>query len=478
MKGKLVLKDGTVFEGISVGYPHSVAGEVVFTTGMVGYPESITDPSYEGQILVFTYPLIGNYGVPDASVWESGKIHVSALVVSCLINDTSHHESKQSLPHWLRNEHIPALQISDTRAITQKLRESGAILGKIIIDGNVDFFDPNTTNLVAKVSVNRPKTYGVGKRRVVLIDCGAKDNIIRSLVKRGVAVTVVPWNFDLVQSNLTYDGVVVSNGPGDPKQVGATIRTVAKLLKTDTPILGICLGNQMLALAAGGDTFKLKFGHRSQNQPCRVEDGTNRYFLTTQNHGYAVGTIPSGFCPWFTNANDGTNEGIIHEKKPFMSVQFHPEACPGPTDTGWVFDEFLKKFVIVKNYEIRITSMKQSIIQKKSYDFALRIIKLYIYLKDKKREYVLSKQVLRSGTATGAIIEEALGGQSQKDFLSKISIAYKEARETHYWLRLLFDSGFITSIQFENIESDLQEVLRILGKIQLTMKKKLKTRNS
>ncbi len=342
MTGKLIFKDGAEFEGVSFGYPASVAGEVVFTTGMVGYTEAMTDASYKGQILIFSYPLIGNYGVPDKKFWESDRIQTSAIIVSSYINDTSHHQSTQTLPDWLMESRVPALEIKDTRFLVQKLRESGAMLGKIVIDEDVEWYDPNISNVVAEVSVKAPKTFGDGKKHVVLVDCGAKKNIIESLTARGIRVTAVPWDFDVVNSELKYDGIVLSNGPGDPKVLTETIKNVGKILERGIPTLGICLGNQMLALGAGGDTFKLKFGHRSQNQPCRVMDGTDRFYLTTQNHGFAVNKLPDGFAEWFTNANDGTNEGIIHKTKPFMSVQFHPEAFPGPNDTDWIFDEYIK----------------------------------------------------------------------------------------------------------------------------------------
>jgi carbamoyl-phosphate synthase small subunit len=373
---KLILKDGTVYEGESFGADISVSGEVVFATGMVGYPESLTDPSYKGQILVFTYPLIGNYGVPDKKYWESGKIQVSGLIVCNYNNTPSHWQSKQSLSAWLKKEGVPALEIKDTRALTLKLRTQGVMLGKMTfvqmsLRGGVQpttkqsikndkiasaatamtaFTDPNLRNLVAEVSIKKPLIIGKGNpstslgagKTVALIDCGAKANIARSLVKRALKVIVVPWNFNPLKLKHKISGVVISNGPGDPQKADATIANVKLLLAKKMPILGICLGNQILALAAGGTTYKLKFGHRGQNQPC-VLSGSNKCVLTTQNHGFAVGKIPKGFKQWFYNANDNTNEGIIHRFLPFMSVQFHPEATPGPTDADWIFDEFLSK---------------------------------------------------------------------------------------------------------------------------------------
>jgi len=345
MQGKLILKDGKVWEGESFGAGKSILGEVVFTTGMVGYVESLTDPSYRGQILVMTYPLVGNYGIPDKAAWESGKIQVSGLIV-CNYNDTpSHFLSKRTLAKWLRAENIPALEIKDTRGLTLHLRSDGCILGKMIIKGDTDFEDPNLRNLAAEVSIKHPKTIGRGKKTVVVLDCGVKQNIIRELIKRNVKVIQAPWDFNPFKAKIKFDGMLISNGPGDPKMCKETIATVKLAMQKQKPILGICLGNQILALAAGGDTAKMKFGHRGQNQPVSLI-GTKRCYLTTQNHGFEVSKVPKDFKPWFVNLNDGTNEGIIHQSKKFMSVQFHPESCPGPVDTGWVFDEFIGKLKV------------------------------------------------------------------------------------------------------------------------------------
>ncbi|MBC7188069.1 MAG: glutamine-hydrolyzing carbamoyl-phosphate synthase small subunit [Calditrichaeota bacterium] len=348
-KAKLLLEDGTVMSGWGFGSLRSTAGEVVFTTGMVGYPESLTDPSYSGQILVFTYPLIGNYGVPGdeprsavSAKFESHRVHVSGVVVSELCEQPSHWESVRSLDEWLRAEGVPGIFGVDTRMLTKRLREKGTMLGKLVVGGGREpaLWDPNKENLVARLSVDKPQLLGDGTKRVVLIDCGCKHGILRSLLARKVSVLRVPWDYDL--SREAYDGVVVSNGPGDPKMARATIHTLRKVLEGEKPVLGICLGNQLLALAAGANTYKLKFGHRSQNQPC-IEVGSKRCFITSQNHGYAVDarTLPEGWEQWFVNANDGTNEGVRHRAKPFMGVQFHPEACPGPVDTGFLFDEFV-----------------------------------------------------------------------------------------------------------------------------------------
>ena len=342
--GKLILEDGSVFEGVSFGAASNAAGEVVFSTGMTGYPESLTDPSYKGQILILTYPLIGNYGVPDKKYWESTGIKVSGLIVSNYIDTPSHFQSKMTLSQWLKKENIPALVISDTRFLTQKIRVRGTMLGKIIFKKNIPFYNPDKENLVAQVSTKKIQDLNPSKKAkiILLIDCGAKGNIAKCLIKRGVRIIVVPWDFDPTTSKIKFDAIVISNGPGDPKKADETILNIRKVLQRRIPTLGVCLGNQILALAAGGDTKKLKFGHRSQNQPCLLE-GSNRCYITTQNHGFEVSKIPKGFRPWFTNANDSSNEGIIHNKLPFMSVQFHPEANPGPIDTEWIFDYFLKK---------------------------------------------------------------------------------------------------------------------------------------
>jgi carbamoyl-phosphate synthase small subunit len=347
-EARLVLEDGSVFPGRAFGFPAATSGEVVFNTGMVGYPEALTDPSYRGQILVLTYPLIGNYGVPARTLedvldppFESEAIQVAGLVVAEAATTYSHWSATGSLGAWLAAEAVPGLSGVDTRALTKRLRERGVMLGKLIGEDDIDLRDPNRENLVALVSVKEPVTYGTGRRRVVLIDCGCKHSIIRCLVDRGLTVVRVPWDYDFLDAD--FDGLVISNGPGDPKMCVETIEHVRRAMDRRRPILGICLGNQILALAAGADTYKLKFGHRGQNQPCgRV--GTSRCYITSQNHGYAVDetTLPPGWEPWFRNLNDGTNEGIRHRSRPFMSVQFHPEAAPGPLDTTFLFDEFVE----------------------------------------------------------------------------------------------------------------------------------------
>ncbi len=354
--GKLILEDGSVFVGESFGFENPVSGEVVFNTGMVGYPETLTDPSYKGQILCLTYPLIGNYGVPAKKLdefgilenFESNQIHVSGLIVSEYSVAHNHWNSVKSLSDWLKEEKIPALTGIDVRALTKKLREKGTMLGKIVFQGkDIKIFDPNKTNLVAEVSISKPVFYENNSRKTIaLIDTGVKNNIIRSLLSRKVNVLRIPWNYDLFNSKHCNDfnAIMLSNGPGNPKQCIETIQSIQTALEYKTPIFGVCLGNQLLALASGANTFKLKYGHRSQNQPA-LEFNSKKCFITSQNHGFAVDkkTLKKNWSEWFVNANDETNEGIKHAKLPFMSVQFHPEACPGPVDTNFLFDEFLKK---------------------------------------------------------------------------------------------------------------------------------------
>jgi len=348
---KLILEDNTVFYGKSFGFEGSVSGEVVFNTGMVGYPETLTDPSYKGQILTLTYPLIGNYGIPGAEAehgmlknFESDHIHISALIVADYSFEYSHWNAKKSLSEWLKEEKIPAIYDVDTRALTKVLREKGTMLGKIVFgDKDIPLYDPNKDNLVSLVSTKEKIIYGDknSKYRVVLVDCGVKNNIIRCLVKRGFSVVRVPWDHDINKEDA--DAVFISNGPGDPKKCEVTMQNLKKALTGTRPVMGICLGNQLLALASGGNTYKLKYGHRSQNQPC-LEVGTKRCYITSQNHGFAIedSSIPSDWEPWFINVNDGTNEGIRHRTKPFFSVQFHPEASAGPKDTEFLFDKLVE----------------------------------------------------------------------------------------------------------------------------------------
>jgi carbamoyl-phosphate synthase small subunit len=344
---KLFLKDGSVFEGKSFGASKSMNGEVVFNTGMTGYVESLTDPSYAGQILVCTYPLIGNYGVPDKKYFESNKIQIAGLVVAEYSEKYSHHAAKESLAQWLKASGVPAITGVDTRALTKKLREHGVMLGALAEKPPKKFTDPNEENLVAKVSPKKKQVYGNGPIRIVLIDCGAKENIVRSLARKETTVIRVPWNYDF--TNEKYRALAISNGPGDPTQCVPTIEHIRAAMKDKKPIVGVCLGNQLLALAAGAKTYKLKYGHRGQNQPA-IDTQTGRCYITSQNHGFAVDTksLPAHWKEWFVNANDGSNEGVAHSSMPWRSVQFHPEASPGPTDTHWIFDRFIDDLIAKK----------------------------------------------------------------------------------------------------------------------------------
>jgi len=347
---RLVLEDGLVMTGRSFGADRSAAGEVVFTTGMVGYPESLTDPSYRGQILVLTFPSIGNYGVPGDELgpfglpraMESDRIQVAGLVVADYSPAYSHWEAVRSLSAWLTEAGVPAIYDVDTRALTRRLRERGTMLGRLEIgEHDPGWFDPAAENLVAQVGHGRDGLLNPdGDVHLAVIDCGVKNNILRCLMRRGASLTVLPWDAD--PAEVPHDGLMLTNGPGDPVKCEATIGHMAAALERDRPIFGVCLGNQLLALAAGGSTFKLRYGHRGQNQPV-TDTTTQRCHVTSQNHGYAVDarTLPPDWGVWFLNANDGTVEGIRHRHRPFSAVQFHPEASCGPVDTGFLFDRFL-----------------------------------------------------------------------------------------------------------------------------------------
>ena len=345
---KILLENGQEFKGFSFGAETSTSGEVVFNTGMVGYPESLTDPSYRGQILVFTYPLIGNYGIPEnptgpSSILESSQIQVKGVIISDYSAEYSHWSASKSLGEWLKEHNLPGITGIDTRELTKILRENGTMLGKIIFEDQIiSWEDPNRRDVVKEVSINNPVVHNekAGNKRVILIDCGVKNNIIRNLVERDVTVIQVPYYYNF--TDLQYDGVFISNGPGDPMNCTAAIQNIMKILQQDIPIFGICLGSQIIALAAGGKTYKLKYGHRSQNQPCLLS-GTKRCFITSQNHGFAVdmNSLGKEWEELFINVNDGTNEGFRHRTKPITGIQFHPEANPGPYDTAFLFDEFV-----------------------------------------------------------------------------------------------------------------------------------------
>ena len=360
---KLILQDGSVFDGVGFGYPSDIAGEVVFNTGMVGYNETLTDPSYRGQIICLTYPLIGNYGVPSFDVkdeydlpkfFESDRIQVKALLIHDLSDIASHWSCTKTLDQWLYEEKTPGIYGIDTRELTKKLRMHGVMMGAVVVSENA--IDESRLrkvlgsaryeglNFMPEVSTNKPQEYGdKNKDCIIVLDTGVKYSIIRNIMRTGYRVVRLPWDasFDQIMS-YNPKGVVISNGPGDPKVCTTTIETASKLINTSTPTLGICLGNQILALAGGANTYKLKFGHRGQNKPC-VDKRNNQVYVTSQNHGYGIDPKSlgkTGFKVWFANADDDTVEGIEHKSKPIIAVQFHPEASPGPYDCMYVFDRF------------------------------------------------------------------------------------------------------------------------------------------
>ena len=355
---KLVLQDGTTFSGKSFGYEKSVTGEVVFNTAMMGYPESLTDPSYAGQLMTLTYPLVGNYGVPPftiedngiATFMESDRIYASAIIVSDYSEAYSHWNAHESLSDWLKREHVPGVTGIDTRQLTKVLREHGVMMGKIVFPENPEISgsdeiqeDYSSINWVERVSCKDVIRYNEGAgKKVVLVDCGVKNNIIRCLIRRGVEVIRVPWNYDY--TDMPFDGLFLANGPGDPDRCVDAVEILKKQMSLSRkPICGICMGNQLLAKAGGATIYKLKYGHRSHNQPVR-EVGTNRCYVTSQNHGYAVdaATLGNDWRELFVNMNDGSNEGIRHAVNPWFSSQFHPEACSGPVDTEFMFDRFIE----------------------------------------------------------------------------------------------------------------------------------------
>lgn len=377
----LILDDGSRFHGKSFGYEKPVAGEVVFNTAMTGYPESLTDPSYAGQLMTLTYPLVGNYGVPPftfeadglPTFMESERIHAEAIIVSDYSENFCHWNAVESLGDWLKREQVPGITGIDTRELTKVLREHGVMMGRIVFDdeaeaesvnpecyGEINYVDKvsckdiifyngteshrfSADTSIAQLNSQLSALHSPLKKLVLLVDCGVKSNIIRCLLKRGVEVVRVPWDYDY--NGLAFDGLFISNGPGDPDTCDAAVQNIRKAMANEKlPIFGICMGNQLLGKAAGAKVYKLKYGHRSHNQPVRMV-GTERCFITSQNHGYAVdnSTLSADWEPLFINMNDGSNEGIRHKRNPWFSAQFHPEAASGPTDTEFLFDEFVKR---------------------------------------------------------------------------------------------------------------------------------------
>ena len=354
----LVLQDGTKFHGKSFGYDAPVAGEVVFNTAMMGYPESLTDPSYAGQLVTLTFPLVGNYGVPPftfgaeglPTFMESDHIHASAIIVSDYSEQYSHWNANESLAEWLKREQVPGITGIDTRELTKVLREHGVMMGQIIFDDdptNIPQAQYEGVNFVDRVSCKEIICYNEGAgKRVVLVDCGVKANIIRNLIERGLEVVRVPWNYDY--TGMEFDGLFLGNGPGDPDLCQDAVNILRQQMnKSRKPICGICMGNQLMAKAGGANIYKLKYGHRSHNQPVRMV-GTDKCYITSQNHGYAVdaSTLDKDWSELFVNMNDGSNEGVRHNTNPWFTSQFHPEACSGPVDTLFMFDLFVEKLTL------------------------------------------------------------------------------------------------------------------------------------
>ena len=342
LPSSLVLANGQSFVGMAPAWQQGqYFGEVVFNTGMTGYVETLTDPSYAGQILTFTYPLLGNYGVPDSTLWESPRIHARGVILQTACASPSHYDSQRNFLQWLEQEKIPALLEVDTRALTKVLREQGVAMGAIVCNAEMpkQFGDFSTQDWMNQVSIKEPKQYGHGTKKIIAVDCGMKENIMRELMRFPISIKRVPHDYDYSQEE--FDGLFISNGPGDPMQCQRTVDILAKAMKRDKPIFGICLGTQLMALAIGASTYKLRYGHRGQNQPC-FDIQRNRAVLTSQNHGYAIeaSSLPADWEVSFTHLNDNTIAGIQHKEKPWYSVQFHPEAAAGPHDTHYLFERF------------------------------------------------------------------------------------------------------------------------------------------
>lgn len=378
LKSLIVLEDGLVVEGCGFGAPGIRVGELVFTTGMVGYPETLTDPSFEGQILIMTHPLIGNYGVPSTEIrefglplhYESDRIHVEALIVA-YETDPNHWASSKSLHEWLTSENVPGVSNVDTRMLVKHIREKGVMMAAVAVYSYAEYMDAeylfrilkkttryDNLDLVNRVSpskpiINTPNSYW--KKTILVIDCGVKYGILRELLRRKFRVVRIPCKEDPIKYLYEYNakGVVLSNGPGNPIILRDTIKYAQNLIEYNIPILGICLGHQILALAAGGQTYKLRYGHRGQNKPC-IDMESGKCFVTSQNHGFAINADSlkgTGFKIWMINADDKTIEGLKHISRPIITTQFHPEASPGPLDTSWIFDLFEK---MVEKYGVSI----------------------------------------------------------------------------------------------------------------------------
>lgn len=352
-KAIIALSDGSIYKGYHFGATASTSGEIVFNTALTGYTESLTDPSYKGQLLVCSFPLIGNYGIPSENMsieafYESDSLHVNGLIVSENTHYPNNYKMEYNLSYWLKKNNIPGIYGLDSRALTKKLRKKGSMLGKIIFDKDIPFYNPNNENLASKVCIKKKTLYGNGKYSILLVDFGVKNSILRSLIKRNCTIVRVQWNYDFRLKN--YDGLFLSNGPGNPKIYQKPINYLRYVLTKQTPIFGICLGNQLLGLAAGGETNKLIFGHRSHNQPVLME-GSGQAYITSQNHGYVIEekSLPKEWRILFRNLNDNSCEGLLHKFKPFFSAQFHPEGSGGPIDTEFLFDWFIQRIKQYKN---------------------------------------------------------------------------------------------------------------------------------
>ena len=354
----LILANGSIFSGTAPEWQTAeTAGEVIFNTGMTGYEETLTDPSYAGQILTFTYPILGNYGVSLGARWESTKIHAKGVICETVYTEPEHYSTDQTLLSWLKEHQVPLLCGVDTRELTKIIREYG------VLDGIITYTEPTilpqfaptmAVNWVAEVAPQAVTTHGSGKYKLILVDCGAKENILRCLLKFDLSIKRVPFDYDY--STEDYDGVMLSNGPGDPKLCTTTIAVLAKVLETSKtqaraktqvkPVFGICLGSQLMALAIGANTYKLKYGHRGHNQPC-IDLARDRCYLTSQNHSYAVDdlSLPADWQVTFRHLNDNTVAGISHKSLPFAAVQFHPESSGGPQDTFYLFEQFYQQII-------------------------------------------------------------------------------------------------------------------------------------
>ena len=355
MKAYLILEDGTVFAGTSIGSTREVISEIVFNTSMTGYLEVLTDPSYAGQAVVMTYPLIGNYGICHADM-ESGQPWPDGYIVRELSRIPSNFRSEDTIQNFLKIHDIPGISGIDTRALTKILREKGTMNGMITTTEYADLSEPirrmkeyQVTGVVLRTTTKEKYVLEGPGKRVALMDYGAKRNIARSLNERGCQVTVYPADTPAETVLADHpDGIMLSNGPGDPQENVQIIEEVKKLYQSDVPIFAICLGHQLMALANGMRTYKLKYGHRGGNHPVKDLE-TGRVYISSQNHGYVVDTSnldPSVAVPAFVNVNDGTNEGLKYTGKNIFTVQYHPEACPGPQDSGYLFDRFMKMMAV------------------------------------------------------------------------------------------------------------------------------------